>query len=212
MSIKKQIFLFWISIYVFGCANSSNYIPANYAGDDAGYIVMSLGASTETKYEAYKLFIRKMDKSLNSGVAYLPDNMFKPTKKDFIDNDSHGAVISFAMPAGDYEIYNCDIFENLGLRQTNYRAKQDFSIPFSIKPGTATYLGEYIAFTIGKGFLGTSTGGAIFVVKNEMARDVQIAKKKFPDLFADNVIDSVPSPDSIGCPLIKGPRKNKITF
>jgi hypothetical protein len=203
MSFKNLLFIFWMSIYVFGCANSSNYIPANYTGDDAGHIVISLGASTETNYSSYKLFIRKTDESLNSGVAYLPDNMFKPSKKDFIDNDSHGAIISFAMPAGDYEIYNFDIFENLGLRQTNYKARQDFSIPFSIRPGTTTYLGEYIAYTIGKGFLGTSTGGAIFVVKNEMARDIQIAKKKFPVLFADNVIDSVPSPDTIGCPLIK---------
>jgi hypothetical protein len=203
MDIKKFIIVSWILICMFGCASSSNYIPANYAGEDAGHIIISLGASTETKYSSYKLFIRKIDKSLNSGVGYLPDNMFKPTKKDFIDSDSHGFVSSFAMPAGDYEIYNFDVFENLGLRQTNYRAKEDFSIPFSIESGKATYLGEYIAYSIGKGFLGTSTGGAIFVVKNEKVRDIQIAKNKYPDLFADNVIDSVPSPESIDCPLIK---------
>jgi hypothetical protein len=44
---------------------------------------------------------------------------------------------------------------------------------------------------------------ANFVAKNEMAQDIQIAKKKFTGLFEDKVIDSVPDPDSIGCPLIR---------
>ena len=199
MNIKRLNILFWISICMLGCAvNTKNYIPANYVGDDAGHIVISLGASTETKYNSYKLFIRKIDKSLNSGVAYLVNNIFKPMKKDFVDNDSHGIVVSYAMPAGDYEIYNFDVFNNLGLIQTNYSAKEDFSIPFSIKPKQTTYLGEYIAYSIGG-----STGGVIFIVKNEMPRDIRIAKRKLPDLFVENVVDSVPSPDSIGCPLIK---------
>ena len=160
MKFKAILVLFGL-LTIYGCAGSKNFIPKGYKGVDAGYVILSLGASTETKYQSYALLIRKKDKSAETTIMYMPDNMFSPTKKDFIENDSHGFVSVRNLPQGEYEIYNFDVFENLGLIQTHYKAKNDFSIPFSVSTGKITYLGEYIAFTVAKGLFGTSTGGAV---------------------------------------------------
>lgn len=199
----KAILILCGLISICGCAGSKNFIPRDYKGDDAGYVILSLGASTETKYQSYALLIRKIDKSAETLIMYLPDNMFGSTKKDFVDDDSHGFVSVRRFPQGEYEIYNFDIFSNLGLIQTHYKAKNDFSIPFSVETGKTIYLGEYIAFTVAKGLFGTSTGGAVFIITDEQQRDLDFIKKNDLNISIENVSNSTPDPEKVGCPLLR---------
>ncbi len=202
MKLIKHVFITTIIITICSCA-TVNYIPKNYSGVDAGYAIVSIGHTKKTKYCSYKLLIRTKDKTAQNAVHYMPRNYTMDNGVNFENNKIIGSVELLKLPPGDYEIYNVDVFENLGLFQTNYRAEKEFSIPFTIKPNETIYLGEYIAVNIGGNFLGASIGGAYFIVKDKTKRDIEYIKNDYPSTKLGKIINVVPIPEEIGCPLLR---------
>jgi len=185
-----------------GCA-SSGYFSTNYEGQDTGYLVTSLGAQTGTVYNGYSLFFRKRDGSYSGKVFWGQANMFEDRKLDFEGGGKAGIVDVTRVPPGDYEIFNFQIFYNAGTAQQWFSSKQDFSIPFKIRRGGGTYVGEFIAVGVkGKNFFGMEIpAGGYFEVSSRAERDIAIAKRKEPALR--DVASAVANVRSVGNPLIK---------
>ena len=188
-------------ITILGCA-TVNHIPLNQSGGEVGYAVISIGHAKGTNYSSYKMLFRTKDKTAQNAVGYKTPVFSKKNKTDFEDERTIGTVELLRLPAGEYEIYNFDVFENLGMAQTNYSAKKEFSIPFTIKPNEATYLGEYIAVNIGGKFISASVGGAYFMVDNKIKRDLEYVKM-YHGMAFDTISNTVPVPEDVGCPLLK---------
>jgi hypothetical protein len=199
----RSIFIAAICVIVSACAGT---IPRDYAGPDAGHLVVALGASAETKYSSYTLMYRKKGDKAEGMVRYLQENMFSPTKRDFDHQTENGFVAVHSLPAGEYEIYNFDVFFNGGMIQTNFGSRQDFSIPFTIIPGKAVYLGDFMAVSMtGNNIFGMSVrNGAYFVISDKQGRDLPIAKAKVPLL--GNVEVAIPQATAIGNPLLRNSR------
>jgi hypothetical protein len=185
-----------------GCA-SSGFFSTNYEGKDTGYLVTSLGAQTGTVYNGYSLFFRKRDGSYSGKVFWGQANMFEDRKLDFEGGGKAGIVDVTRIPPGDYELFNFQIFYNAGTAQKWFSSKQDFSIPFKIRQGGGTYIGEFIAVGVkGQNFFGIEIpAGGYFVVSNKAERDIAIAKRKEPALR--DVASAVANVGSVGNPLIK---------
>jgi len=56
---------------VIGC---STYAPENYLGEDAGYVVMAIGARNGTEYSTYTFYVKNLENSEAYSFRYLQNN------------------------------------------------------------------------------------------------------------------------------------------
>ena len=101
-----------------------------------------------------------------------------------------------------------DIFLNAGTVTKNFGSKQNFSIPFTVKPGKVSYLGNYQANGIwGENMFGMSlAAGAVFVVSNRSESEVALARNKEPKLPGE-VENFTPNVPAVASPFFVEARK-----
>jgi hypothetical protein len=210
--MTKPLLSLLLAASLMGCA-SVDRVPTDYAGPDAGRAVVSIGAAAGTSYSSYSLLIRKRglgpaEKPALGSFTYFQTNLFYKQDPDYQSGGEAGVVLIQSLPPGDYEIYNFNIFLNAGTVQNNYSSRADFAIPFTVKPGETTYLGNYQANRLtGKNFLGLSLpAGAVFVVTDRMDAEMPLAAKKGKTPLGTSV-NAVPNVKSIGNPFFQGPQE-----
>lgn len=164
-----------------GCAATEKLA---YEGDDAGYVVVGIGARAGTEYSAYKLIFRRIGNEESDRFVYFQRNMFYSEGNDYESGAETGVVNVRKLAPGEYEINNVDIFFNNGYVQKNFYLPEDISIPFTVAPGEVTYLGNFQANKVtGENVLGmTLPAGAFFVVTDREEDDIRIAEQKHPDI------------------------------
>ena len=88
---------------------------------------------------------------------------------------------SYTLPAGEYEFFNFSIVLGSPGGYSAWNAEDDFSIPFSVYAGRATYLGEIRLIPLrAKNIFGiTIAGGGTFEIVNNADRDVPIFQQEF---------------------------------
>ena len=198
---------------VAGCAGS---IGPNYSGADAGWLVVSIRTTNKNELQntfldlrvrSIILDIRSKDGERSTAVVY-DLNGSTITPRDFDNEDENGAVFVRAVPAGDYEIYNFSIIAFRGFAGIAISSKTDFSIPFSIQAGKASYVGSFKAYPADEGSKSLISQlftypdvGIYFVVTDESERDIPIARAKTAGTLA--VTHAVPNVDQIGNMLLR---------
>ncbi len=200
-----------LAVMLAGCATLDP--SPDYTGADAGFLVVAMGEGADTFYGSYKLFYRNKADTKITGRVYFPSGLWAIKMRDYYrDDDRGGLVLIKKLPPGDYELVNFEIYNDGlhgpgGAQLTSdmwWKSKEDFSIPFKISEGAATYVGEFKAvgmrfhpFLKGK----YAVGGAYFVVSDKSDRDVAIAKQKQPAI--KKVELSVPNVDALNNPLLR---------
>jgi hypothetical protein len=184
-------------------SGNSGPLSGKYEGADAGYLVVALAAKAGTSYDSYTLMFRSKDRSAQGRVWWGQGNMFDRRKLDVDDGKEKGIVDVRRLPPGDYEIFNFNVFMNGGTIQKSWRSAQDFSIPFTIAPGRAAYIGEFMAVKVmGENIFGMSLlDGAYFVLSDKADRDVGAVKEREPGL--SEVTNAVVDANTVGNPLIR---------
>lgn len=88
------------------------------------------------------------------------------------------------------------------MARKTFTSREPFSIPFTVTTGKVTYLGKYQANGLtGKNFVGLPlAAGAVFVVQDRQAKDMDLLRKRRLDLPLE-VINAVPNIQNIGSPL-----------
>jgi hypothetical protein len=171
----------------------------DYSGDDAGFMVIAMGSGTsvESRAISYTLNFRRKESSEVGTISFTPHRPALPflgTKRDFDEPNETGFVDVRKLAPGEYEIYGISA-AMYGTLQWRWQPKDEFSIPFTISPGVATYLGDFrgvgtserSAWSLGAPL----PTGAYFVVSNRADRDVPIARRKAPTF--DQVNPAVPT-------------------
>lgn len=187
--------------------------PAPYAGKDAGYLVMAFGQKTGTDYVDYSLKYMNAVGGGGGSITYYP---YYPASNqrpaDFKNSTGSGDIETVAMQPGTYDLYNFEmsVFYEVGLE--TFKVRDDFFIPFTIRAGEATYLGQYMTSgtTDGKDILsGTPIpAGAILLVSDQKDFDVSVAHTpalKIPGLPGNVTVvnDATPDPVALGIPFLK---------
>lgn len=115
-----------------------------------------------------------------------------------------GTLFDVSLPAGRYEFFDVWFVAATGFGSTEYRAREPFSVPFTIEAGTLNYLGEFRAYPIvGRNLLGMSLpGGGYFVVLDRERRDTQLLAKRRGVPFGP-VKNIVPDPDRANTPFMR---------
>ncbi len=206
---------------------------AGYKGADAGRLVLSLSAENSAQqYTLFILYRREGDKRSDAvgydfvrGLAgHKPDfgqdafhktrllnpQMLAVAADDDLKHVSEGMVLVTALAPGSYEIFNVNQTVQKGTMIWKYNLKSEVSLKFEIKPGKATYIGEFKALPLTTPglfgdqkprwfFGGRNAEGVHFVVTDQGARDLPIAIQKDPSL--GEVVTAVPDVDSLQNPM-----------
>lgn len=199
----SKILLLLAALMLSACGSIPD-VRNEYQGPDAGRIAIGIGASANTHYSSYSLNFRKLgDRDGDSNrFVYFQLNEFSAQKRDYDNAEENGVVQSFRLPPGDYEIFNFDVFLNGGTVQKNFRSRKEFSIPFKVRSNETTYLGNYQAnLVMGKNFFGMSmAAGAVFVVTDREKADIELVKKRIPNVLIGPISNATPTAKSIANP------------
>lgn len=136
-------------------------------------------------------------------ISYLPYGVWRDDP-DFQGHET-GKVVTKRLKPGKYEFYTFRIQSpTTMLGGTSVEPRESFSIPFTIKPGEATYVGDF-TFIGPAGVIqlsaGDWAGGGYVVLSDQHERDIPIAQKRTPDLGAVTV--EVTDAAAVGAPLIR---------
>jgi hypothetical protein len=123
----------------------------------------------------------------------------RPNDLDYQGREA-GRVITRELPPGAYEIHDFGFRGTLIVAGVEWSSASPFSIPFTIKPGEATYLGN-IARAPSLGTPLERELGAVgyFVISDQSERDLPLARAKTPTL--PPVRMDVPDVTALGHPM-----------
>lgn len=176
------------------------YVPGTFSGPNEGYLVGSYAyagvhpsdlaralTKHEFRYEIYSLYFRKSGagKEALRGDVGFKSKFGSDEGLDFEIEEGAGYVFAIPLPAGSYHFYNYWIWMNGGSPASDYwKAKRDFAIPFEIRAGEATYIGEVVAnHHFERSLLGIYIPhGAELVGSDRSDRDEALLAEKYPFL------------------------------
>ncbi|MBP6011000.1 MAG: hypothetical protein KBA31_02130 [Alphaproteobacteria bacterium] len=177
-----------------GCASDRGA----YEGPNGGFVVASVAVRSDTLFSIVRLDVRRRGGGDEGLIFYANDPLLPGPKADFDTAASRGAVGSVRVAPGEYELYN--FLASYG--NTDYSAKQDFSIPFTVDAGGITYIGEYtFAAIYGENFFGmTVPAGPLLSIADQQARDIAVVRARLPEAAAAKVRTAVPDPRQLNLP------------
>lgn len=132
------------------------------------------------------------------------------TPDEFKTENNSGSTFVFQLPAGKYILYNFSLYRPYGVAYFYYSSKTDFAIPFVVQPNKVNYLGELKLESTGKNFLGMSMpAGGIWIISNQIERDISLIKATMPNLPLESVVSVIPKTKDIFTPLVVLPDEAK---
>jgi len=190
-----------------GCVATAAKIPMDYAGVDAGKVVVGLGSTADAGFYEYYLAFRRLDAEVEpppSGVfTYVQRKVFGATDKpDYKNDEELGVVLVKSLAPGRYEIHGLSVTQY----DSSLGSRIAFSIPFTIQPGQTTYLGNYQGQRVarGKNVFGMTLPGFVFVVSDRFDAELALAHKKSATLPASGQ-NATPDVKSLRYPLLISP-------
>lgn len=148
--------------------------------------------TTEELKERARKTSRPMPKKLLA-FRYLPKSLFNVSRRDFDGPSSNGTVIARDMPPGEYELVNYACSIQGYPSSTIFRAREDFAVPFTVKLGEVTYLGEFLATRmLGKSLMGFwNTAYVYLVAADQSERDLEVAGGLLPVVKSSTISSQV---------------------
>jgi len=168
-----------IMLVLFAGAASAQIFTPQYEGHNKGYLVISIGGprnAHEMTFAPIVLFYRQLNGDRHGSVRYARPDWMNPMtdRPDYRDNDESGVVEVRSLEPGRYE------FHSFSGHQPSQDYDANFSIPFTIRPGQITYVGDYKFVEVhGEGPLEIARAKeSYFVVRDRARRDLAIARLK----------------------------------
>lgn len=176
----------------------------DYSENDGGYLVYSVGTiriGMDFSFP-YKRVAQLDGSSVNDWSGVIEPKLggmwtLKIKKPDFEGRET-GHVIIRRLPPGRYAITNFGFSGQIpGVGGIDWSAAKPFEIPFSIKPGQATYIGSFMRSPSFGTSLQPQLGAAgFFVIADRSNRDLPIALRK--NSLLPSAIIEVSNVDEIG--------------
>jgi len=132
------------------------------------------------------------------------------TKDDFNSEVSSGSVFAFTLPAGKYVFHNFRLYQSSGTFSQNWTSKKDYAIPFEVHANATNYVGEIrLDPATGKNIFGmTVPAGGIWVISDQLGRDVELLKKLHPEVPVNGIVKVIPTKKEIFTPLVVLPSES----
>lgn len=143
-------------------------------GSDKGVVISSI--TYRGSYSGYSVLLRKVGSAehqelkIGTGAGLLPPGLLD---WDINQRDGRGNVFVVELPVGDYEIFSWRVSSGPAYIQP----EQDFSIPFNITPGKASYIGNF--HFLRKSGLGGTVAAVDVQYGDLSSRDLGILQNKY---------------------------------
>jgi hypothetical protein len=192
-----------VTLLLVGCVST---IPTpGSPSENMGTLVVSVGSKSPFGASAHKLQIRDPRTGAFTEAIYLENNMFRTTPRVVDTPEENVGVLTVNLPAGEYSVY--DIVTNFAgyPASISFQSKTEFSIPFSIRRGEITYIGQFLAHrVVGKNILGRDIpAGTYFVVSDEQDRDMRALSSQSPTAGSRIVSKQLADPRRAKNPMIR---------
>jgi len=179
----RLLIAFALAVVMAGCAtNKLVRITASLepgSSDKTGIVFGSIGVGPSSEFDSQVFNFRETGGKDSGAIVFKNYFMARPPL-DFRDDRSQGAVFFARLLPGDYEITGAPFYVGRGQFSYWIYSRHKFSIPFRVKEGHATYLGEFLAGTEkARNLFGIpipATG--YFVVSDRYERDFAILRTK----------------------------------
>lgn len=167
--------------------SATSAAAANYEAPDDGQVIFSVGTLHIAMNFTFRY--RSVGPVLGrsrplSGViecrciGFFSARMANP---DYTGRET-GKVVMHHLPPGDYEIHDFGFGGSLGSTMTSFSSGQPFVTPFTIRPGEATYIGNFArAPSLGTPLEPVLGATGFFVISDQSERDLPIARLRFAD-------------------------------
>ena len=144
--------------------------PTGAPTAQSGTLLLSLGSAGKTYASSHTLYVEDVDTHRRFSLTYKQQAPVGASERDFDDARGNGIVIAASLPPGRYELQNFASFQSGYPNMFTFESKVDGHVPFTIRAGEASYIGEYLAHE--------SRGIMYFIVSDQSDRDVAIARRK----------------------------------
>jgi len=155
---------------------------------------------------SYQLKVRKAGGE-PIGTFGAAHNTFDLHANDLDTLRRFGFVTVKELPPGNYEIYSYVVKWREGkFKDKAVASAEPFTVPFTIAAGKTTYLGNFgaVGFKQENQWGYSVPAGAYFVVSDKADRDLEIARRKMPEIGP--VTKQVPDPEKLAIPGFKSSR------
>ena len=193
--------------FVSAGAHAADRINSDYRGADAGTLIFSTGSVFPMNFTFY---YRKAGQGTDptsifgageidcACVGFWHAQMSDP---DYVGPPETGKVFVQHLPPGDYEVYTYGFSGTIIVASVSWSPRKVFSLPFSIKPGQATYIGNFVRGpSLGTKLEPTLGAAGFFMISDKHERDIEIARRRDPGLPPVTV--SVTDVSNMGDPMI----------
>ncbi len=207
--LRNALFLF-ITALVSGCA--SNFLKPEGVSQvsltqDNGILVGSFARNPRaSSYYSQTFYFKNLQTNkLHEIKSQQSFNIFNgKTRDDFDTKTSAGGVFAFSLPAGKYVFHNFCLYQANGMFSQNWGSKQDYAIPFEVRPNTTNYVGEIkLDPMTGKNVFGMSVqAGGVWPISDQQARDIELLRKLRPEVPLTNVVSVIPNRKDVFTPLV----------
>ena len=205
--MTKAFVLAVLALFSVASAHAADLVNSDYRGADAGTLIFSTGSVFPMNFTFY---YRKVGQGTNPDstygagridcacVAFWRAQMSDP---DYVGPPETGKVMIHHLPPGDYEVYTFGFSGTLIVAGVSWSPDKVFSLPFTIKPGQATYIGNFVRGpSLGTKLEPTLGAAGFFMISDKHERDIEIARKHDPNLPPVTV--SVTDVSNLGYPMI----------
>jgi hypothetical protein len=200
MYTMKQLFIaLTIAITLAGCgAKTANTTPENFtAASGTGLAIATITFEGDVPVnDIYRFFYNaesgdKKFKKRNSGKFVVNGRTNKQSMFNGDFNGKKSYLVLIAAEPGSYAFTQYNYLDHVG-PQGMVSSSEVYGIPFEIKPGQITYVGEMNY--VDKAVKGTPR---IFVA-DYFSRDLPEFKKKYPTIDWDKTVNSTPKTGNTG--------------
>jgi hypothetical protein len=170
----------------------------DYEGADAGTLIYSVSTLHIAMNFTFKYRrIQPPGAKWSGAITCKCVGFFHAQKGGDYSGDETGQVKIERLPPGEYEIYD------FGFGGTSsFSSRKKFSLRFSIRPGEATYIGNYArAPSLGTSLEPSLGAMGFFVISDKADRDLKIARARRPD--QTQIALSVPDVAPLGHPFLR---------
>ncbi len=130
----------------------------------------------------------------------------RPSNLDYYGREA-GRVFVRSLPPGRYEIYDFGFSGTIIVAGVEWSSATPFSIPFTINPGEATYIGNFArAPSLGTRLEPQLGAVGYFVISDQSERDLAIARAR--DVALPPVRVDVTDVSNLGHPMLYGTVQN----
>lgn len=183
----RNLILLLIALALSACV-AIRPIDAQYQGQDAGYVVVSLSKAPDANFSTFGPLITRAGTERTGAVDGVklwipPTGPYNVQRVSFFEAGGPGAVFVLRLSSGQYQLGSFSASRGISVNAEAWGAEPEINIPFEVRPGRVVYLGSYLAKegVASPGFFGSLTQ-LYFERRTEIDRDLSVARRVFSDL------------------------------